>query len=178
MKQQNAYTEIASAEYEFMVQEVNKSNFTKATDVGASLLGKYADTAYAPLAALLMAKIKVEQNDLVAAKTHLNWAITNTDAEDIKHVSRLRLMRVLLAEGKLDEALGLDASQQKGNFAAAYEEIKGDIYAAKGDITQARNAYTLALQKLEADSRLKNFIEMKLDDLGTSANEASGSKES
>ncbi|MDH5326217.1 MAG: tetratricopeptide repeat protein [Gammaproteobacteria bacterium] len=169
LKSHYSHIEVASAEYELMSQEVGKSNFTKAEELGASLLGQYADTAYAPFAALLMAKIKVEQQDLVAAKTHLNWAISNTDDVDLQHVARLRLMRVLLAEGNADEALSLQDSVQKGGFAAAYEEVKGDIYVAKGEIDQARSAYAMALQKLEPDSRARNFIEMKLDDLGKPA---------
>lgn len=173
----NSHIETASVEYEMLMQEVEKANFTKADELAGSLLGKYSDTAYAPLAALMLAKVKVEQNDLVAAKTQLNWAISNSDDEDMQHIARLRLMRILLAEGNTDEALTHDIAN-KGGFVAAYAEVRGDIYAAKGDAAQARTAYTLALQELGQDSRLRNFIEMKLDDLGVELEAADESKDS
>jgi predicted negative regulator of RcsB-dependent stress response len=56
-------------------------------------------------------------------------------------VSRIRLARVLIEQGKHDEALaGLDASAA-GAFAALVHEVRGDVYAAKGDPAAARKEY-------------------------------------
>jgi predicted negative regulator of RcsB-dependent stress response len=78
---------------------------------------------------------------------------------------------VLHAEGKEDEALQLLNVAAADKFAAAYDELKGDIYVAKGDVAKARTHYDLALQSLEPTSRARRYIEMKLDDLGQPATE-------
>lgn len=174
-EQRNQHMEMASAEYEAMMQDLNQDKKNEAADRGAAILGQYADTAYGELAALAMAKIKVDENDLVAAKSHLQWALDNAKQEEIKRIARLRLARVLHAEGKQDEALQLLNNVNVGKFAAAYDELKGDIYVAKGDVAQARTHYDLALQSLEPTSRVRRYIEMKLDDLGQPAAEVKGS---
>lgn len=166
LDQQNAHMEMASAEYEAMIQELNQNNSNQASDRGASILGQYNDTAYAELTALAMAKIKIEEKDLVAAKSHLQWAMDNAKQEGIKQIARLRMARVLHAEENYDGALQLLNSADAGTFKSAYEELKGDIYADKGELSNARTAYNLALQTLEPTARSRRYIEMKLDDIG------------
>jgi len=171
LEQHNRHVEVASAQYEAMIQDLNQDMRVEAADKGASILGQYADTAYGELAALAMAKIKVDENDLVAAKSHLQWALDNAKQEEVKLIARLRLARVLHAEGKDDDALKLLNITNAGKFAPTYEELKGDIFVAKGDTAQARNHYDLALQGMEPTSRARRYIEMKLDDLGQVASE-------
>jgi predicted negative regulator of RcsB-dependent stress response len=170
-EQRNQHIENASAEYEAMIQDLNQDKQNEAADRGAAILGQYSDTTYGELAALAMAKIKVDENDLVAAKSHLQWALDHAKQDEIKRIARLRLARVLHAEGKEDEALQLLNVAAADKFAAAYDELKGDIYVAKGDVAKARTHYDLALQSLEPTSRARRYIEMKLDDLGQPATE-------
>jgi predicted negative regulator of RcsB-dependent stress response len=170
-EQRNQHIENASAEYEAMIQDLNQDKKNEAADRGAAILGQYANTTYGELAALAMAKIKVDENDLVAAKSHLQWALDHAKQDEIKRIARLRLARVLHAEGKEDEALQLLNIAAADKFAAAYDELKGDIYVAKGDVEQARTHYDLALQSLEPTSRVRRYIEMKLDELGQPASE-------
>jgi len=169
LTQRHTHVETASMEYEAMMQELNQDKKDQAAERGAAILGQYSDTPYAELASLAMAKIKVEENDLVAAKAHLRWAMDNAKQEEIKLIARLRLARVLNSEGKPDEALKLVDIPDAGKFAASYAELKGDIYVAKGQTTEARSAYNIALQSLDPGSRNRHYLEMKLDDLGQSA---------
>ena len=164
--QRNSHIEDASAQYEAMIQDLNQDKKDHAAEIGASILGQYSDTAYSALAALAMAKIKVEENDLATAETHLQWALDNAKQDEVKLIARGRLARVLNAQGKHDEALKQLEIPDAGKFAAEYDELKGDIYVAKGDPEQARTQYNLALQTLDAGSRARHYIEMKLDDLG------------
>jgi predicted negative regulator of RcsB-dependent stress response len=175
LDQRHSHAEIASAEYEAMVQDLKQDKNVEAADKGAAILGQYSDTAYGELAALAMAKIKVDENDLAAAKSHLQWALDNAKQEEIKLIARLRLARVVHAEGKDDEALQLLSIADAGKFAPAYDELKGDIYVAKGDPKQAKTHYDLALQGLEPTSRARRYIEMKRDDLGLPATEVENS---
>lgn len=167
----NHHTESASVEYEAMMQSLARNQEEEASTRAATLLGQYADTPYAGLAALTMAKIKADKDDLVSAKSHLRWAIDNEQQVEVKTEAQIRLSRILLAEGSLDEALKLVNNIQLAPYKAVVEELKGDIYVAKGDKMNARTAYNLALAELDqstssAAPRARNFVQMKLDDLG------------
>ena len=166
LDQRHSHVETASMEYEAMMQDLNQDKKDQAAERGASILGQYSDTPYAELASLTLAKIKVDENDLVAAKANLRWAMDNAKQDEIKLIARLRLARVLNAEGNHDEALKLINIPNTGKFAASYAELKGDIYVAKGNTSEARTAYNLALQSLDPGSRDRHYLEMKLDDLG------------
>lgn len=166
LDQRHSHVETASMEYEAMMQDLNQDKKDQAAERGASILGQYSDTPYAELASLTLAKIKVDENDLVAAKANLRWAMDNAKQDEIKLIARLRLARVLNAEGNHDEAMKLIDIPNTGKFAASYAELKGDIYVAKGNNSEARTAYNLALQSLDPGSRDRHYLEMKLDDLG------------
>jgi predicted negative regulator of RcsB-dependent stress response len=167
----NFHSESASVEYEAMIQSLAQNQLEESSSHAATLLGQYADTPYAGLAALTMAKIKADKDDLVAAKSHLRWAIDNVQQQEVKTEAQIRLARILLAEGKHDEALQQVSNIQLSPYKAVVEELKGDIYVAKGDIVNARTAYMLALAELDQSTsgtapRARNFIQIKLDDLG------------
>ena len=166
LQQQGQHVANASMVFETMMQDMAQDKAKQAAESGAQLLGQYSDTPYAPMAALTMAKIKADEGDLATAKLHLRYAQDNAKKDEIKHVARLRLARVLLAEGNKDEALKELDSAEPGSFAVSYEELKGDIYVAKGEVDNARNAYTLALAAMPASDRGRKFLQMKLDDLG------------
>ena len=166
LDQRHSHVETASMEYEAMMQDLKQDKKDQAAERGASILGQYSDTPYAELASLTLAKIKVDENDLVAAKANLRWAMDNAKQDEIKLIARLRLARVLNAEGNHDEAMKLIDIPNTGKFAASYAELKGDIYVAKGNNSEARTAYNLALQSLDPGSRDRHYLEMKLDDLG------------
>ncbi|WP_455207958.1 YfgM family protein [Kaarinaea lacus] len=167
----NFHTESASVEYEAMIQSLARNQLEESANRAATLLGQYADTPYAGLAALTMAKIKTDKDDLVTAKSHLRWAIDNVKQPEVKTEAQIRLSRILLAEGNLDEALQQISNIQLSPYKAEIEELKGDIYVAKGDAASARTAYTIALAELDqstssAAPRARNFVQIKLDDLG------------
>ena len=99
----NFHAEAASMEYEAMMQAMNQNMAPEAETRAATLLGEYADTPYAAFAALTMAKLKADANDLVAAKSHLRWAIDNTVQSELKNEALIRLSRVYLAESNYDD---------------------------------------------------------------------------
>ena len=167
------HAESASMEYEAMLQSMTQNKPLEVEARADSLLSKYTDTPYAAYAALAMAKLKTDASDLVAAKSNLRWVIENAAEEELKHEALVRLARVYLAEKNYDDALAQLRLVKSDSYKIIIEELKGDIYVAKGDAESARNAYSLALAALDlsadnASSRLRNFLQMKLDDLGGS----------
>jgi predicted negative regulator of RcsB-dependent stress response len=164
---QNAYMEAASSEYLNLQEKMTSGKNDEASVHGAQLLGQYSDTPYASLAAMAMAKIKMDAGDLLAASSHLRWALDNASQDAVKHEARLRLSRILLADKKSAEALTLLDVPDAGNYTSAYEQLKGDIYVADGKPESARTAYSRALKQLSPTASDRNSLQMKLDDLGS-----------
>ena len=167
----NFHAEAASMEYEAMMQALSQNKTMDAETRAATLLGEYADTPYAGFAALTMAKLKTDSDDLVAAKSHLRWAIDNVVQEELKNEALIRLARVYLAESNYDDALAQLQTVKSQSYKIIIEDLKGDIYLARGEKDKARAAYSMALTEMDistdnSSSRLRNFLQMKLDDLG------------
>lgn len=158
--------EKASGQYTQLMAAKDRGDNTAAVRKGEEILKDYPSTPYAVLTALALAEIKLEQGDLAAARTQLQWATDNAKQAGIKHVARLRLGRVLISEGNPDAALALVPTDDAEGFVAAYEELKGDAYVTKGDIAQARAAYQKALTVLDPIAPNRALLQMKLDDLG------------
>lgn len=164
---QHAHAEAASDVYQMMMAKLENGALDEATADGTALLGRFNDTPYAALASLALAKIKLAQGDMDGAKSHLNWALDNTQQDELKTIARLRLAKILLAEGDTADALAkLAASGDPGAFAAAYEELRGDIQLAAGNASDARAAYQRALAASDPTSPGSRLLQMKLDDLG------------
>lgn len=169
---QAAYAEAASGTYQVMLEQISRGSNEDAATQGAQLLGQFSDTPYASLAALLMAKIKLEAGDAGAASSHLRWAMDNTKEDAVKHEARMRLAKLLLAEAKYDEALAMLNSVEVNVYATSYEQLKGDIYLAAGQVESARTAYALALAGMAPTERGRELLQMKLDNLGAESDQA------
>ena len=130
----------------------------------------FANTPYPVLAALALARLHVESGDLAAAAERLRWAADNGDQQQFKALALVRLMRVLLEMGELEEAedVLIDNDFPSGLEEVA-GEINGDILYARRRSAQAVAAYREALSKL---SDQQGFIEMKLQELGAPASAA------
>ena len=137
----------------------------KVAEAAKALTDKYATSAYASRAALVAAKTAFDKGDLAGAKTQLEWAVANAKEEEIKAVARLRLAAVLADEKNFDAALKqLDANNNLG-FEAATAAMRGDILFAQGKLTEARNAYAMAIAKTDPQGD-KQLLQLKLDALG------------
>lgn len=156
--------ESASAYFEF--REAVKANAEEKIQSQFALLqSDYADTPYGVLAALQVAKNSVEKDAFDQASEALAWANEHTEDADVKSIIGLRLARLNLQQGKLDEALAaLPADDVAGQFLAMSSEVKGDIYLAQGKADEALNAYKTAKEQRSplADPQL---LEMKYYDL-------------
>lgn len=157
--------ESASAEYDYLLTALGQDDSQAVKNKGARIISEYKDTAYAPLAALALAKVHVEAGELDSARGYLQSVIDQNDQPQLKKVAELRMGRLLLANDQADQALSLVKSVSVGGFSALFAELEGDIHVVKGNRDLARKSYQKALAMLEIgiDARLLN---MKLDDVG------------
>ncbi len=156
-----------AADLYVLVQQVQESEDPKRINDAASLLmDSYSSSGYAARAAMIAAKTNFDAGDITAAKVKLQWIINNAEEPELIDLSRIRLSGLLLDEEKYDEALKVMASKHGDAFSGLYSDRKGDILTAAGRINEAREAYQIAVAKLEPTNNYFNIVQMKLDALG------------
>ncbi len=152
----------ASLRYDNMGQAMQAGNSESALKLGEKIVADWPDSSYGVMAALDMAKIKLDQGDPAVAQAQYEWVLAQPGDASLKQVARLRLARVLLGNGDLDGAEAVVAKADKDNFAGEFAVIRGDIASARKDYTAAHTAYTNALSNEVGNRRL---VQMKLDNL-------------
>jgi len=183
--------EAASHDYQFLLQQLSVSStapgadFSEVTDLAEQIKVQYTRSGYALFAALQLAKIAVQSNDLEQAKTQLKWVLSKAPAKsDIADIASLRLARVLASTGDTDQALAILETGRGGAYTASYEVARGDVYMELGRLDEAKAAYFVAkntLAETGVDGSLAT-LEQKLQqltpipartvDISASANEA------
>ena len=170
-KQQQADVEAASAIYQNMLTVVESQPMTDdqratANHLAETLKKDFSNSSYARFAGFYKAKFAVEKNDLDTAETELRWVLESNPSTEISLQAKLRLARVLYAKQELDAALAIIPADGLG-YSAAFEELRGDIYNAKGEVSQARLAYQKAKDlNQQADSPVSNpLLNLKAEQL-------------
>ncbi|AZN36025.1 YfgM family protein [Iodobacter ciconiae] len=168
----SAYLTSQSAKAGVLYAELDKraeaKDVVKMKPAVEQLKKNYAGSAYAPRAALLLAKASVEASDVPAAMAQLQWVVANAKEAGLRDVARLRLAAVQLDQKKFDDALSTLKSNEETSFAGLFFEAKGDVLLIKGDKAAARESYKQAVVKLPKDAPNVKFVEVKLEALGNS----------
>lgn len=158
------YTQTQAEQASIIYNDILSSDENK-TKNAEILKSEYSGTPYAALAALLVAKDNVNENETDKAISQLKWIIDNNDNDAVLHIAQQRLARLYLSQGNIESAEALIKGVKAQGFASAYNEISGDINLAKKLPVQARENYRLALSSLSPGDQRYNIIKMKLDDL-------------
>jgi len=151
------------AQLQHAVQTNDQKNVSS---LSTGLVTEYGSTIYAPLAALSAANVALDSGNFAEAKTKLEWVIEKSGRPEYDALARIRLAGVLFDEGKLDDALKtLEAAKPDSSQLGLYHDREGDIWAAKGDLKKAREAWTKAAQATDHQNALARVIELKLANL-------------
>jgi len=156
----------AATVYEKLTQSLAGNDAKAAREAGSMLIDHYPGTAYAPRAALLLAKLNVANKDLKSAQTQLVWAAANSKEPAVKDLARLRLAGVQLDLQQYDAALKTLAASHSDAFAFRFNDLKGDVLVAQGKSSDARAAYQAAFSDMKEDNPYRTIVELKLDALG------------
>jgi predicted negative regulator of RcsB-dependent stress response len=159
-------TKASDVYQELLVAEMDQNSDVmqiKAND----LIKQYSKTPYAQFAALMLARDAVSKQDFNLAEEHLRWIISQSSSKKATlHIATERLARILMQKGEYDAALKLlDAKAPDKSYISLYEQTKGDIYFAQGDVANAKIAYLKALQDLPEGAQ-NPVLQLKLVDLG------------
>lgn len=152
--------EAASASYETTISTL-ASKGVDAQDSVQTFIDAHADSDYASLAALQLAKVEVDAKNLDEGLAQLEWVKAHTGDDALKTLASYRVARIEAEQGNFDDALEqLKAITDKG-WQGRMLELKGDIMLAKGDKDGAYVAYTEAQQSSDGSQ----LLQLKLDDL-------------
>jgi predicted negative regulator of RcsB-dependent stress response len=151
----------AATQYDALVKQIQAGN-AKQAQTTAAALGKTGND-YAALAALQLAKQQVEAGETTAAIATLRGVQPNDPS--IAAVLKSRLARLLIADGKPQDALALLG--EKPTDPAALE-ARGDALFALKRTDDARAAYTQALAQLDVAMPQRRVVELKLIQVGGS----------
>lgn len=161
-------SEAASVLYDKLMTETTPAD--QAVSIGEQLIKDHASTGYASFAAFMLAKLKVQENNLTAAASYLQWVLDHESDAAMLDLARLRQGYVFLAEkdyAKLQNLLDHPKNPVTASFAPLFTELKGDLFLAQGDSEKARATYQEALNALPANDNApnRNILQIKLDDL-------------
>ena len=156
----------ASSLFERAMQAASLNDAKGIKDVTAQIMEKHGGSAYATPAAWLAGKANYEAADVKSAQAQYEFALEHAQDEGLKQLARLRLAALRFDQNELDGALQLLEGEPLPAFAGLHAQLRGDILTAQGKTAEARQAYTLAIEKLGDKSPLKPLVEIKLDSLG------------
>jgi predicted negative regulator of RcsB-dependent stress response len=152
----------ASNLYTVLMNSMESGDAMAVSQKTGVLVAEYGDTPYASLAALALAKVRIEAGDLEAAQAQLEWVLENSKSDMMQDAARLRLARVLIALENLDGADTLLNQVVQGNaFEPLYTEVRGDVFVARGNMADANQAYKEALAATAAGSPGQHLLELK-----------------
>lgn len=164
---QETNRQAASTEYEVMGQLLASDQLDAAMANFQTLQDDHGKSPYASMAALQMARARMEVNQPDLAVSQLEYVVDNGYPKAMQVVARERLARVLLAQGKAEEALvTLDGAAEITGFEARYAEVRGDIMFELGRTDEAIAAYQESLEALEEGVGDRNKLVMKLESMG------------
>jgi predicted negative regulator of RcsB-dependent stress response len=156
----------AAAQFQTLADAVAARKDDDVTRIATALRNDFPKSVYAVFGAMYQADIATRKSDLPAAASALEWAQEHASADALKTLATVRLARVKLAQGDADAAVKLVDGVGKDEYAALAGELRGDALVKLGHVDAARTAYQEALSHLDAQAPSRNFLQMKLDELG------------
>lgn len=156
----------ASRQFQEMAIQAKQGQSKTAHELGESIIDQFESSAYATLAAFSLARMATEDDRITDAKGYLMSILEQSNQSEFQHIARLRLARLLLAEGDSADAEAMIDGVDVGQFLGTYQELRGDILVAQGKPYQARAAYLQALASTDASASDRSILQLKLDDLG------------
>jgi predicted negative regulator of RcsB-dependent stress response len=156
----------AAAQFGDMTAAFEKNDRNLARRIAQAIVNDYSNTPYGDQAELALARLSVDENLLANAVAPLTQVMNTSKDSELRNVARLRLARVLIDQGKPDEALKTLAEGTPGAFAPRYHEVRGDAFYAKKDVGDALNEYRAAYAAGDPNGVDAAVLQLKITDLG------------
>ncbi len=162
---QEKISQQASNAYEHLMASFSSQDNKGVRAYAGQLITDYGQTIYADAARLTLAKLYIARENYKQAQAELDYVATNSPTVALKQIATIRLARLFASRAAYDEALARLSQVDSGVYLPLANELRGDIFAARGQYTNA----TLAYKKAMSDARMNGmgnlFLEMKRNEL-------------
>ncbi len=159
----------AASRFTSMTSALQHNDRAQARHIADGLITDFANSPYADQAKMTLARLAVDDGQDANAIPPLTQVMESSKDTELRHIARLRLARVLIDQGKPDDAIKT-LSDEPGAFAASYHEVRGDAYFAKKDLQRASTEYKAALAESGANGGADSaLLSLKIADLGLPA---------
>ncbi|HZE44254.1 MAG TPA: tetratricopeptide repeat protein [Steroidobacteraceae bacterium] len=156
----------AADQFSQMTAALQMNDPKKSLQIADGLIKDFPNSPYADQAQLTVARIDVESGKSADAVAPLTQVMNNSKDAELQQIARLRLARVLIDQGKPDDAIKLLAAGTPGSFAGRYHEVHGDALYSKKDIPGAIAEYNAALGASNGGAEAA-MLQLKLADLAS-----------
>ena len=131
----------------------------------AQLQKDFSGSAAAAQASLETAALLFEQGKTDQAIAAYQWVLNNNKTPVFQAAAVQNLANVYLQQKQYDNALKILATPVEASFQSVMEETKGDVFAAQGKTTEAKQIYQAILDKLPEQSPARELIQLKISQL-------------
>jgi predicted negative regulator of RcsB-dependent stress response len=156
----------ASLQFSDMTAALEHNDRVKSREIAAGIIKNFSSSPYADQAQLTLAGLAVDDGQPSGAVTPLTEVMNKSKDSELRRIARLRLARVLIDQGKPDEAIETLAVDTPGAFAPTYHEVRGDAFYAKKDFKSALDEYRAALVGSASGGADTALLQLKIADLG------------
>lgn len=156
----------AAAMYDEVERVVQGADGARIDRVFADIKERFASTAYAQQAGLLVAKQHYAAGNVEGAKSALAWLADNAGDPGYQALAKLRLAGILLESKAFDEALKRLGGSFPSSFEALVADRKGDILLQQGKRSEAVAEYRKAHKAFDEQAEYRRVVEVKLNSLG------------
>ncbi len=158
-----------------MLDEVEKSIRTgdavKIERAFGEMKERFASTAHAQQAGLIVGKALFEAGKLAEARSALVWVVEKSGDTGYVSVAKLRLASLLLETKSFDDALKTLDGPISPEFGALVADRRGDVFAAQGKAPAAVAEYLKAYKEFNDRIEYRRLVEVKLNALGVNPGE-------
>ncbi len=148
-------------EYQNIAKVVELGELSDATTMVSEYESQFGGNLFATKARMLLAAKLVEKDQLAEAKAQYMAIVASKPDKVLAELAYLRLARLMVSLNELDQVEAQLSNVQSVAYKTVVEEIKGDVFLARGDAAAAKDAYQLALNDGEGYSG-RQIVEMKL----------------
>jgi len=145
-------------------QQSSEDSVARINAAMKTLRDDFAKTDYAVRGALIAASALEARKDNKAAQAQLQWVV-QSGHPSLVPVAKLRLAGLFLDEKDYDAALA-QLKEPPASFASLFADRQGDVFAAQGNLAQARAAWQKAMELMGSSNPLTPLVKLKLDALG------------
>ncbi|HSI29328.1 MAG: YfgM family protein [Methylophilus sp.] len=166
----NSKATAASTAYQTLVsnslQDVDTKKAEQISKDAEVIQKDYSMTPYAGRAALFAARALHQAKQGEAAEKQLHWAVAEAKEPAIKQMAAIEIAGLQIERNALDDAKKTLEAINDSGFDGLKNSMLGDIYIAKKQEKEAKQAYIQALKGLDPEGKLFYLTQQKLDALG------------